>query len=143
LLNPWCLVPVDGGEHVFFGFAVRHEMTGGLAWLVSTEVEELDENTGRARTRSGRRYELGRRFEPKDVADEGDEAAVAFQVLVPEGRRYASLVVNPFDVCWVTCCKAARHLGLPPPARNAADVEAFLDENRDNYFAHRGMWWPR
>jgi hypothetical protein len=54
------LVVVDvDGELSLFGFAARHPGTGGLSWMPSTEIVELDESAGRARTSSGRVCALG------------------------------------------------------------------------------------
>ena len=51
--------------------------TGGLAWLSSSEVLDLQEASGRGVTRSGRRYLLGRQFKAIDVGAEGEEARLA------------------------------------------------------------------
>jgi len=106
------VVPLETGESVLFGFALHHEATGGLAWLSSSEVLELHAAAGRAQTFSGRRYLLGRRFEPLDV-------------LVEVDRR------------WLQAMKAARHLGVQPPIRTDAATRAFVDKYQAAYFALR------
>jgi hypothetical protein len=142
-LDPWTLVPVNDGEHLFYGFALFHPNTGGLSWLVSTEVQELDEESGRARTRSGCRYALGRRFEREDVAREGREAEIAYRLLLGEFADCGDTSSDPLDHQWVSCCKAARHLGLEPPAYDAAAVRSFSAEHSYKYFALRKTWWSQ
>lgn len=136
-LDPWCLVPLEGGETVLFGYALSHPATGGLAWLVSTEVLELDEAAGRAATRSGRDYVLGRRFTARDVGGEGEEARLAFRLLVEPASEVAGELAD-LDRGWLACCKAARHLGVAVSARTAAEVDAFLDTYLLAYHALRG-----
>ena len=68
-MDPWLVVDVNG-EPSLFGFAWRHPSTGGLSWMLSTAIVELDAAAGRARTASGRVYQLGRRIEPCEL-DEG------------------------------------------------------------------------
>ena len=143
VLNPWCLVQTGRVEYSLFGYVVHHSGTGGLAWLRSTPVQVLDEDMGRARTRSGRRYELGRRFEPEDVAREGDEAAIVFRAFVSGTIERVTMMANPLDYVWVSCCKVARHVGAEPPANDEADIQSFVQAHMKDYFAHRQKWWPR
>lgn len=82
VLDPWCEVPLSAGTSVLFGFALRHPTTSGLGWLASTEIVALNHATSRARTRSGRRYGLGRRIELHDIPAEGEEPWVAYQLLL-------------------------------------------------------------
>ena len=89
-MDPWCVVSVITGERLLFGFAVRHPATGGLSWVRSTPIRHLDEVTGCAITESGRPYALGRRIEPEKVPLEGEEAWLAFDLLIGAdavGRR--------------------------------------------------------
>lgn len=139
-LDPWTLVPVNDGEHLFYGFALFHPNTGGLSWLVSTEVEALDEDSGSARTRSGRRYKLGRRFERGDIRREGLEAELAYRILLGEYAGDVDIETNPRDYIWLVCWKIARHLGLEPPAREEAQIQGFYSEHSRTYFALRQKW---
>ena len=90
-IDPWCLVPLLTGGQVLFGYARIHAGTGGLSWLRSTPVVDLDEAACRARTMSGRTYRLGRQFEPAAISGEGEEAAVAFEILI--GRDAAGCLL--------------------------------------------------
>lgn len=142
VMDPWCLVPLGEGIDVLFGFAARHPSTGGLSWVASTAVEELDADRGRARTRSGRRYRLGRRIRLEDVPCEGDEPWIAFELLL--GRDVADEDAMPPRVAdpgadreWLAACKAARHLGVAPPRRIPAEVTAWLRQHRAAYLRRR------
>ena len=139
-LDPWTLVPVDDGECLFFGFALAHPTTGGLSWLVSTEVQELDEDSGSARTRSGRRYKLGRRFERGDIRREGLEAELAYRILLGEYAGDVDIETTPRDQIWLVCCKIARHLGFEPPAREETQIRSFYSAHSRTYFALRQKW---
>ena len=135
-LDPWCLVELGTGENVFFGFALSHPQTGGLSWLNSTEVLELDIAAGRARTASGRVYRLGRRFDPVDVSAEGEEARTAFELLLrPEFEEIDTLL--ELDRSWVSCCKAARFIGITPPLRTRSAVARFMKQHLDTYIELR------
>jgi hypothetical protein len=133
-LDPWCLVPLTDGETILFGFALVHPSTGGLAWLTTSEVLQLDEAAGRAKTRSGRRYRLGRRFNPLDVGAEGEEARATFELLVGEEFDGNDKLQN-VDRMWLTACKAARHLRMVSPPRRGADVYPFLQQHAAAYEA--------
>ena len=135
-MDPWTAVPLVTGETILFGFAVRHPSSGGLVWMTSSELLVLDEDTGLARTRSGRRYRLGRRFDALDVSGEGEEPRTAFELLVGalHRDREALLVL---DGAWLTACKMARHLELPAPSRAAADVAEFHIAHAAAYVARR------
>ncbi len=135
-LDPWCVVPLETGERVLYGYALHHEVTGGLAWLSSSELLELDAAAGRAGTRSGRRYRLGRRFAAIDVGGEGEEARLAFQLLVGIDHEDADELVE-VDRRWLMSLKAARHLGVEPPIRTDAATRAFFRERAAAYFAMR------
>ncbi len=78
-MDPWCLISLRDGA-CLFGFATRHNGTGGSSWMRSSPVAQLDEARGRARTASGRLYELGRRTEPGHLQD--PEAWAAFRLLI-------------------------------------------------------------
>jgi hypothetical protein len=66
-LDPWCEAPLDIGDALLFGYALHYEETGGLAWLRSSRIVRLQTRAKRSWTASGRRYKLGRRFEPLEV----------------------------------------------------------------------------
>ena len=135
-LDPWCLVLLETGESILFGYALRHAKTGGLAWLSSSEVLDLQEASGRGVTRSGRRYLLGRQFKAIDVGAEGEEARLAFELLV--GREYEDLdALAEVDRRWLMAMKAARHLGIEPPARTDSATRTFFDRQAVAYFAIR------
>jgi hypothetical protein len=142
-LDPWCLVPLEDNVEVLFGYGIHHPVLVGLSWMSTSPVEELDAAAGRAVTRSGRRYELGRRVLLADIPREGEEAWVAFDLML--GSRLDDLEAVPrraadleSDRTWVAACKAARHLGLPPPGRTPWDVEEFLGEHLTAYLELRG-----
>ena len=141
-LDPWCAVPLIGGDDVLFGFALAHPTTGGLGWLVSTPVRSLDRKRRRAVTASGRRYRLGRRIALRDIPGQGEEAWLAFDLLV--GADAADLDAVPpisadpaADRQWVAACKMARHLCLAAPSRAPREVEAFISENLHAYLRRR------
>jgi hypothetical protein len=141
-MDPWCIVPLWNGTDVLFGYAVRHPTTGGLSWVSSTEIEELDAAAGRARTRSGRLYELGRRIELQDIPEEGEEPWVAFELLlghdVDDPEAVPPRVADPAaDAEWVAACKAARHLAVAPPRRIPKEVTEFLDRHLAAYLRMR------
>lgn len=129
-LDPWCVVPLLDGVSVLFGFALRHPLTGGLSWTSSSEILHLDETAGRARTRSGRIYQLGRRIDVRDIPGEGDEPWIAFDLLlghvVADPDTVPPIVTDlAADREWVSACKAVRHLALTPPRRIASDIKEF------------------
>jgi hypothetical protein len=134
-LDPWVLV-VEPGAMSLFGFAVRHPATGGLAWTLSTTVRTLDEARGRAVTRSGRRYALGRRIDADGLPDE--EARVAYALLVGPllGRDPAKMLGGMhlgFAAAWQLSRKMARHLRLAPPPFEPEPVARFLDMHGERY----------
>lgn len=136
VLDPWCEVPLHWGARILFGFALWHPTTGGLGWTMSTPIMELDETAGRAKTLSGRRYSLGRRIEPEDIPDEGEEAWLAFDLLL--GSDTDELVppisAEPgLEQRWVTACKMSRHLKVPAPGRSPRAVDAFVERHGANY----------
>lgn len=142
VLDPWCLVPLQDGEDVLFGYALSHPGTGGLSWLVSTPIRDLNPRRDRAVTASGRRYRLLRRIELEDIPDEGDEAWVAFDLML--GGDVADIDAvppisadPPADTRWVAACKMARHLGLAPPQRSPKNVEAFIAAHLSTYLRRR------
>lgn len=135
-LDPWCVVPLDAGGTILFGFALQHEATGGLAWLSSSVVLEIDAAAGRARTFSGRRYLLGRQFDPLDVGAEGEEARTAFGLLIGVDYEDQDELVE-VDRRWLMATKAARHLGVEAPIRTDAATRAFVDKYQAAYFALR------
>jgi hypothetical protein len=130
-MDPWMVVDVSG-EQSLYGFARWHPNTGGLSWVLSTEIVELDEAAGRARTRSGRVYELGRRVEPEALDNEGRLALRLFLA------RWIEQAEPPDeDLRWLTARKMARHLNLsPPPRDNPGAVEEFLKAHHERYLAH-------
>ena len=135
-LDPWCLVPTVDGATLLFGFALQHPRTGGLGWLLSTQVLELEEEDGRAVTRSGRRYTLGRRFDPVDVGAEGEEPRLAFDLLVADKFEDMDLL-REVDRSWLMACKAARHLSVGKPARTRAAVAGFFANHGEAYLQLR------
>jgi hypothetical protein len=127
-LDPWCIVPMTDGTKILFGFALIHAKTGGLSWMSSSELLQLDLQAGSAVTYSRRHYRLGRRFEAVDVGAEGDEARWAFELLVFAGYEDAEKL-RRVDKLWLTVGKAARHLKLERPPRTGPAIEAFFDRH--------------
>jgi hypothetical protein len=133
---------VTGDECRLFGFASHHPATNGLSWLASSEVETLDLEEGHARTRSGRRYSLGRRFELHGLRQEGEEAWVVFHLLLAHDLARAGWfeiagIEESRDPLWAACCKAARHLGIEPPLRDRSACTEFMLLHAEDYL------WPR
>ena len=124
------------GETLLFGFAIQHPETGGLGWLLSTEVLELEADHGRAVTRSGRRYTLGRRFDPVDVGAEGEEPRLAFDLLASDAFEGMG-VLREVDRDWLMACKAARHLAVGKPSRSQAAVAKFRADYQVAYLQLR------
>lgn len=128
VLDPWCVVEIGGRRHLF-GFAEEHPVTGGLSWLRTSRVERIDEAAGTAVTESGSVYRLGRRIEAREIDDE--EALVAKELLVdrwPDSEAEGGRAGR-----WLTARKVARHLGVEPPSRSEAAVDAFLGEHKGAY----------
>ena len=141
-LDPWCVVPTVTGERLLFGYAVSHPKTGGLSWMCSSPVQQLDETGKRAVTASGRHYALGRPIEPADIVAEGEEAWLAFDLLIGSAARDAAAVPSIStdrrqDGKWLTACKVARHLGSAAPARTPLAVQAFLRRHGQTYLKLR------
>ena len=132
-LDPW--LPLElGGEEVLFGYAGRHPATGGLSWVRSSPVAELDEAAGRARTASGRVYALGRRT---DVGEFDEEGRTALRLLAAESLGAEPLPGDDDDARWVSARKWARHLGVEAPPRDRAAVGRFLRRHEERYLALR------
>jgi hypothetical protein len=147
VLDPWCAVDLIDGGCVLFGFALRHSGTGGLSWTCSTRVRTMDPARRRAVTASGRRYELRREIELRDIPDAGLEAWLAFELLVGDDAKHGAAVppvsADPErEARWLAACKIARHLGLPTPGCAPSVVEAFLARNFDAYCKLRAANGP-
>ncbi len=138
-LDPW--LPLElGGEVVLFGYAGRHPATGGLSWVRSSPVVELDEEAGRARTENGRVYALGRRVA---IGELDEEARTALRLLAAEFLGAEPLPGDADDVRWVSARKWARHLGVEAPPRDGEAVEGFLRGRGERYLALRAGRGPR
>ncbi|MFH5925490.1 hypothetical protein [Roseomonas xinghualingensis] len=146
-MDPWCIVPLWNGTDILYGYATMHPTTGGLSWMSSTEIEELNAAAGRARTRSGRIYELGRQIELAAIPDEGEEAWEAYDLLLSQDaddidaapRRVADPVA---DREWLRAYKAARHLGVTPPRRLPREVKEFVGRHLAAYMRLRTSGRP-
>ena len=135
-LDPWCVARGRHGWRILFGFALRHPSTGGLSWMASTELVRMDLEASLCGTRSGRVYLLGRRFRPEEVALEGEEAALAFAILVEEDRASGSQSApTRLDRLWLSSCKTARHLGVAPPGRDRREIIGFMNRHLAEYGA--------
>ena len=138
-MDPWSPVPLEGGGCVLFGYAAFHPSTGGMSWVRSSEVVELHHAGGCALTKSGRSYSLGRLFLPRDVVAEGEEAWLAFLMLV--GRSYPDHMSVPgtreIDAQWLAARKMSRHLGVDAPTRHPASIGPFMVHHRPAYTALR------
>lgn len=142
-LDPWCLVPLEGDIEVLFGYGIRHPVLVGLSWMTTSPVVELDAKAGRALTKSGRSYELGRQVLLADVPREGEEAWVALDLMLGSSLDDREAVPPRVadlegDRNWLAACKAARHLGLPTPGRTPWEVEEFLGLHLAAYLKLRG-----
>ncbi len=130
-LERWCIVPLEDGDEILFGYAAEHPVTGGLSWVRSTPIVHLDEAARSARTRSGRLYRLGVRFDVRLIPVQGREAWVAYEALIgssaPTDGVLRRTIKNPeAEIRWLTAQKIARHLGVIPCGTEATEVEAFL-----------------
>lgn len=122
------LVIVEG-ESCLFGFAAHHPVTGGLSWLLSTRVVELEEASSHAHTASGRFYRLGRRI---TVTELGEEGRLALRLLVT--HRDLPGPERSVGVAWLCACKMARHLSLPEPCFGEdAKIKLFLAQYGPRY----------
>jgi hypothetical protein len=138
LIDPWCTLEIAAGKHVLYGYAIHHSFTGGLSWVVSTAIYWIASDARRAVTASGRRYELGRRIEPADIPLEGEEAWLAYDILlgdhVVDSDAVPRLSVDrKLDSAWVTACKVARHLDVAAPGRGLLAVDSFLKDHEQKY----------
>ena len=126
-MSRWMVVQVDGQE-CLYGFADRHSRTGGLSWVLSTPIVDLNSEQSRAVTASGRRYVLGTRI---TVGDLNDEGRLAWEILV---LRKDKAELGHCDLAWLVTCKWARHLRVSAPKRTDCHaVEAFLATYASRY----------
>lgn len=130
MMSQWMVVDVMD-EQCLFGFAERHPNTGGLSWVLSTPITEFTASSDRARTASGRVYQLGREI---SVCDLDEEGRVCLRLFLAEDRdAYPGAEI---DRAWVVARKMARHLELTAPSRNdPAAVERFFELYRESYLA--------
>jgi hypothetical protein len=143
-MDPWCVIRMLTGDDILFGFAIRHPRTGGLSWLRGTPIQHLDDVSRGATTASGRHYRLGRRIELEDIPWEGEEAWLAFDLLVrPQAdhdEAVAMLSAHPeHDAQWVAACKMARHLRIDAPSRIPVLVQRFIQRYLSSYFELRAL----
>jgi hypothetical protein len=138
LIDPWCTLETVAGKHVLYGYSLHHSFTGGLSWVASTPIHGIASDAGRAVTASGRRYELGRRIEPAEIPSEGEEAWLAYDILLGDHvvdrdavPRFS--VDRKLDSAWVTACKVARHLDVAAPGRALLAVDSFLKDHEQKY----------
>lgn len=117
-----------------FGFAIYHPDHGGLSWMRSSLVVDLDEAIGRAMTYDGRIYELGRRTEPENLAD--PEALAALRLLGLSEPCETSAEAWELRR-WVVACKVARWVGEPPPPNEPNEVDQFLENYGKAYRERR------
>ena len=136
-VDPWLIVELPDGAELLFGFGWHHPITGGLSWMRSSPVIDLDEETGRARTASGRIYELGRRIPVEGLPEEG-RAALELLILKPEGLLQSESERDAATAAWLVACKWARHCRAQPPPRDDLDaIQKFMREYADMYEAVR------
>ena len=127
-IDPWLVVKL-GDDHHLFGYCKRHEETGGLSWIRSSPLVEMDADCQCATTASGRRYSLGNQATPADL--EGVEPRLAFQLLVEQADVPKSR--DDPRIRWLSCQKMARHLGVEPPRLARDEVEAFIVQHGAAY----------
>lgn len=137
-LDPWCTVDLPSGVHLF-GYALRHPVTGGLAWTRSSPVVRLDPDAGFALTRSGQHYRLGRQVSLAELPD--TEARLALALIFHKAflDRRAPLpggISRVLAVAWLTACKAARHDELEPPPLDRDAIKAFFAEHYEQDLSH-------
>lgn len=144
-MDPWCTCSTRNNETVLFGYAIRHPVTIGLSWVRSTPVQSLDLQARRAVTWSGRRYALGRRIHQDEIRGEGEEAWIAFDLLMNDNTGTGALSrASRFDrlvaAQWVRTCKIARHLDVEPPKRSPVSIKLFLNIYLDAYVTLMNSW---
>ena len=103
---------------------------------MTSELLEMNRARNGAKTQSGRRYMLGRQFDAYDIGNEGEEARLAFELLVGICYERAD-DLKEVDRTWLTALKAARHLGVEPPARRERDITEFMRSHSDAYLQLR------
>jgi hypothetical protein len=138
-MDPWCLIRLAGGD-VLLGYAARHPATGGLSWVRSTPVVEINELARWARTESGRRYRLGRGIALAELPRVSDEGWIAYLLLVARAEGMLADSDGSFfetAASWLAACKAARWLKVHPPRRNRSEVDAWWAEHLEVYVAVR------
>jgi hypothetical protein len=141
-IDPWCVADTFDGKELF-GYVVRHHRLGGLSWVRTSPIVELDASAGIARTLSGTRYQLGRRVQVEDIPLLGDdEPWLAFDLLVRNDLGDPDIIPERSadavsDEQWLMACKAAHWLKLPPPRRFSAEVAAWLQEHAKAYLELR------
>lgn len=129
-MNPWMQVEAFD-EPCLFGFAEEHSATGGLAWTLSTPIEEMTSAADRARTASGRVYKLGREISLQELDEEG---RVALRLLLTTDEYPG----REDERDWLVACKMARHLELGAPKRSdPIAAKRFLQLHADAYIAKR------
>ncbi|MBU8546087.1 MULTISPECIES: hypothetical protein [Roseomonadaceae] len=142
ILDPWCLVEFADNTEALFGFAIKNNATGGLAWMRSSPVEWMAEDGSRARTMTGRRYSLGRRITVGELPSE--EATYAFAIMMTprlaDPRLAPAITVDlAIAVWWVAACKMARHLRSDaPPLRDPKATRKFIAANLRRYLSRPG-----
>lgn len=129
VMTDW-LTLEDMGEECLFGYATQHPTTGGLSWVRSTPIVEFSPAADRARTLSGRVYALGRQISVRELSEEGSVVLLLFV----SQDEYSG---RGDDLAWVTSQKMARHLGLPLPPRNPAEVARFMARHLNAYLLLR------
>lgn len=133
-LHPWILIEESDAAgssppvYVLFGWTAHHHRLLGLSWIRTSPVVRLREAEGRAETESGTRYALGRRVaRAEDLCGEGRMA-------------WKALVLGEADDLerrWLGALKAARWLGVPPPALDPDGLAAFLARHGAEYLSLR------
>ena len=106
-----------GDQLALFGFAPALRRRSGLSWVRSASLVQLDLRPGRAMTKDGIVYGLGRRFRLNDLTDEEGWAALR---LVTE-RRFGGSAVPRDDLAaakWLASQTTAHWLDIAPPPRN-------------------------
>jgi hypothetical protein len=136
ILDPWMLAP-DDGDDVLFGYAHHHPVLGGRAWTRSSPVVEIDAQESTARTHSGRHYKLRQQMTRADLLKH-DEALAAYVLLVHDPHLSTdTLGWSAADKLlardWLRCCKAARWIGIDPPAREPRAVDEWMAAHRKAY----------
>jgi hypothetical protein len=89
-------------------------------------------------------YTLDRRIQPEDVPAEGEEAWLAYDLLIgldaTDNEAVPPISADPQrDAVWLGARKVARHLGVAAPERTPVRVQEFVTRHIKAYLELRAL----